>query len=160
VAVTANFLGSYEEQGAVVIQASKGGSAITKGDIVALSSNKWVAAPTASDGPFGVACETKASGDATIKVLLQGIVYVTSDGTINPNNYLMMSASTAAQVIVYAKTAASASVTQSDINNARDEWSSIIGIYLAKQNEGDGSTEASACADGDTIRIFLNPGGG
>lgn len=145
---SANFLGSAEpHQGKVDQQVSKGTSAgIVKGDLLTLSSNKWVTAPaSASDGPFAVALETKAASDPTIHVLFKGIVYVTADGVINPNAVIKNSTATAGQVVA-------ATV-------GTDAYSKIVGIYLAHENEGDGETEATAAADGDVIRILLGGGG-
>ena len=135
--VSANFPGSYEPQGAMVVQASKTAAAITKGDVLSVSSNKWVRATTSAAGPFAVALETRVSGDATVRVLLRGIVYVVANGTINPNASLVVSAATAGQVQATATPFASG----------------VLGKYLAKENEGDGSTEATAAADTDVIRI-------
>ena len=143
-AISAKFLGSPEPgQGSVIVQASKGTSAgITKGDLLTLSSNKWVTAPAAATaGPYAVALETKATADTTIKVLLKGIVYVTSDGTIAPNSPVKNATATAGQVIA-------ATVPT-------DSYSHIVGIYLAHENEGDGKTEATASADGDVIRVLI-----
>ena len=145
--VSAKFAGDHEQQGAVVLQQSKGASAIAKGDVLSLSSNKWVTAATNAAGPFAVAKETKASGDATISILFQGIVYVVADGTINPNNRVQVSGSTAGRVIV----SADAGATQGQTTNFQRN----VGIYLGHENEGDGVTEATACASGDTIRILL-----
>ena len=135
--VSANFAGDFEPQGAMVVVASKGTSAgITKGQVCSLSSNKWVTAATSATGPFAVALETRATADTTIRVLLRGIVYLTADGTINPNASLVVSAATAGDVQATATPFASG----------------VLGKYLAKENEGDGVTEATAAADGDVIR--------
>lgn len=141
--VSANYLGSPEPQGAIKVQASKGTSAgITKGDLLSLSSDKWITAATGASGPFAVALETKAASAATISILREGIVYVTSDGVINPNAAVTVSGSTAGQVI--------ANVTPTIANQ--------VGIYLGHENEGDGSTEPTAAADGDVIRIHFRSG--
>lgn len=134
--VSANFAGDFEPINATTVVASKGASAITKGDVLGLSSNKWVTAPTSSAGPYAVALETRASGDATIRILLRGIVYLTADGTINPNASLVVSASTAGRVQATATPFASG----------------VLGKYLAKENEGDAVTEATAAAASDVIR--------
>ena len=142
--VSANFLGSPEPgQGSVIVQASKGTAAgITKGDLLTLSSNKWVTAPAAATaGPYAVALETKATADPTIKVLLKGIVYVTFDGVVNPNSPVKNATATAGQVIA--------------ATIPTDSYSHIVGIYLGKENEGDGIREATATADGDVGRILL-----
>lgn len=135
--VSANFPGDFEPQGAMVVVASKTAAAITKGDVLNLSSNKWQRAATSSSGPFAVALETRVSGDATVRILLRGIVYVVANGTINPNSSLVVSAATAGQV--------QATATPFALG--------VVGKYLGKENEGDGVTEATAAADTDVIRI-------
>ena len=141
--VSANFSGSIEPgQSSVIVQGSKTAAAITKGDLLTLSSNEWVRAPAAATaGPYAVALESKAAADPTIKVALRGIVYVIADGAINPNSPVKNATATAGQVIAAAV--------------PTDSYSHIVGIYLGHENEADGKTEATAAADGDTIRILL-----
>lgn len=142
--VTANFLGSPEPgQGSVIQQVSKGTSAgITKGDLLTVSSGKWITAPAAATaGPYAVALETKVAADITIKVLLKGIVYVTADGAITVHSPVKNATGTAGQVI--------AAVVPTD------SYSHIVGIYLGHENEGDGKTIATDAADGDVIRVLV-----
>ncbi len=137
---SANFAGDYEpNQGVITLQAEKTGSGITKGNVINLSSNKWQTASTSGGGPFGVATKTAAASDSTVQFILKGIVYVVADGVIQPNQPVVVSASTAGQV-------------QSTATPAVD---GVVGIYLGHENEGDGETVATAAADGDTIRIWL-----
>ena len=135
-------LGSPEPQGAVKVQAEKTAVAITKGDLLNLSSGKWQTAATGGSGPYAVALETKAASATTISILKKGIVYVTADGAITPNTAITVSGATAGQVI--------ANVTPTLANQ--------VGVYLAHENEGDGDAVATAAADADVIRIYLSPG--
>jgi hypothetical protein len=154
------FAGQYEPQGAIKIQASKTAAIITKGDVCNLSSNKWVKCPTGGVGPYAVALETAAAATPTISLLLEGIVYLTAQAAINPNARIMPSGTTAGQVIAYTATALSGSVTIADAVKARDEFLVPCGIYLAHENEGDGSTEATAAADTEVVRCWFKGIGG
>lgn len=154
------FAGQVEPGAVTKIQASKGASAITKGDICSLSSNKWIRAPTSARGPFAVALETKASGDPTISLLLEGITYVVANGVINPNARIMVSTSTAGQAMAYVASTLSGSVTTGDVIKARDEFLVPCGQYLAHENEGDGITEATDAADTEKIRVWFKGLGG
>lgn len=140
--VSANYLGSPEPQGAIKVQAEKTAAAITKGDLLNISSGKWQTAATGGSGPFAVALETKAASAATVSILREGIVYVTSDGVITPNDPVTVSGSTAGQVI----------------SNVTPTLANQVGIYLGHENEGDGSTVPTAAADGDVIRIHFRSG--
>jgi len=131
--------GSFELQGAITITAEKGNAAITKGDVVSLSSNKWIRAATSATGPLAVAISTEVAAATTVDLILEGIVYVVSDGVINPNASLVVSASTAGQVQATATPFATG----------------VLGQYLGHENEPDGTTVPTAAADGDIIRIKL-----
>jgi hypothetical protein len=142
--VAANFLGNYEIQGSVIIQAEKGVAAgITKGDIVALTSNKWVTAAVSASAPFGLAVvRSRLTADVDVTVGRGNLIgYTVADGAINPNQPLKISAATAGQVIA--------------ATIGTDAYDKIVGIYLAKENEGDGFTMPTAAADADTIRFQL-----
>src|SRR5688572_16690195 len=132
--------GSFELQGAITITAEKGTSAgITKGDVCSLSSNKWITASTSASGPFAVAIETTATATTTQDLITGGIVYVTADGTINPNASVVVSASTAGHVQASATPFAAG----------------VIGRYLGHENEPSGTTVPTQAVDGDIIRILL-----
>jgi hypothetical protein len=143
--VTANYLGNFEIQGFVGYTVSKTATAITAGDILSLVSNKWQTAPVSASAPYAVARETKAAGDPTISVAFAGIGYIKADGTINPYAPLKISAATIGEAIA--------------ATIGTDAYDKIFGRYLGKENEGGGAgEEASAAADGDTIRIYFNGG--
>jgi hypothetical protein len=133
--------GQYEPQGAVLIQSLKTGSAIARGDVCDVSSGSWKTATTSSTGPFAVCTKAAAAADTTVQLIIKGIVYVTADGVIVPNNPVGP-APTAGQVIQTATLVASAT----------------IGKYLAHENEGDGATVPTNTADGDVVRIELGGG--
>ncbi len=138
--VSANFAGDHELQGAITIQAAKGTSAgITKGDVCSITSDKWVTASTSAVGPFAVCKKTETTAATTVSLVVSGIVYVTSDGVIQPNAPVRPSGATAGQVVATATPFAAG----------------VIGIYLGHENEGDGATIPTAAADGDVIRILL-----
>jgi hypothetical protein len=154
------FAGQVEPGAVTKIQASKTAAIITKGDICNLSSNKWQTAPTSGKGPFAVALETKAAADPTISLLLEGIVYLKAQAAVNPNARIMVSGTTAGQFIAYVASTLSGSVTTGDVIKARDEFLIPCGSYLAHENEGDGSTEATACADTEIVRCWFKGLGG
>lgn len=137
---SANFLGNYEPQGAVVIWGKKTGSAIAKGDVCDLSSGSWQTAPTTStSGPYAVCVKAAAAADAKVQLLINGIAYVTADGTIVPFAPVARSGATAGQVISSATLSSGAT----------------IGVYLRHENEGDGTTTETNAADGDVIAVKI-----
>ena len=137
--------GQFEPQGAITIQSEKtSGAAIARGDVCDRTTGKWRTAPAGTGaGPYAVATKAAASTDSTVQLLLQGICYVTADAVIQPNDMLLISPSTAGQVVA----------------TATAVLGTYVGKYLAHENEGDGHTVPTATADGDIIRIHLNPGG-
>lgn len=133
--------GQYEIQGSIVVQSGKTGAAIAKGDVCDLSSGQWRTAPAGvGAGPYAVATKAASASDTTVQILLIGIVYLTADGAITPNGNIIISASTAGQVIAGA-----------------GAYGTLVGKYLAHENEGDGFTVPTAAADADIIRCFFNP---
>lgn len=132
--------GSYELQGAVTITSEKDTSAaITKGDVVYLSSNKWKTAATSSSGPFAVCIKTAATADTVVDLIIEGDVYVVADGTINTNSSVVVSASTAGQVQATATVGAT----------------NVVGQYLGHENEPSGTVGATQAVDAEIIRIHL-----
>lgn len=138
--VSLNYAGDYEEQGVILIQAEKGSSAIVKGDVCSLSSNKWVTATTSAVAPFAVCTKSAAAADTTVQILIYGIVAVKADSAINPNNVFTRGTGTAGSIMANSTPAVG------------------VGIYLAHENEGDGSTVATAAANTDVVRVFFRGG--
>lgn len=135
--------GQYEPQGNIVIQAAKTGAAIAKGDVCDQTGGQWRTAPAGTGaGPYAICTKAAAAADTTVQLLLYGIVYVTADSAITPNGMLLISPSTAGQVVA----TATAVIT------------TLVGIYLGHENEGDGATVPTDAADGDVIRIFFAGG--
>jgi len=135
-------LGSFEPQGAIIVTAEKDANATTKGNVVAVESNKWSVANTSATGFLGVAVSTETASSTTVDVLLGGIVYVKADGAINPNSAVVVSASTAGEVQASATPFANG----------------VLGIYLGHEDEPSGTTVPTAAADGDTIRVLIGGG--
>ena len=135
---SANFLGDYEPQGAILIQAAKTAAAITKGDVCDSTGGQWRTAPAGTGaGPYAVCTKSAAASDSTVQLLLRGLVYVTADSSITANGMLIISPSTAGQVV----STATAVIT------------TYVGKYLYHENEGDGSTVPTSAVDGDVIKI-------
>lgn len=136
--------GQYEPQGAILIQAAKTGAAIAKGDVCDSTGGQWRTAPAGTGaGPYAICTKAAAASDTTVQLLISGLVYVTADSTIVPNAMLIISPSTAGQVV----STATAVIT------------TIVGKYLYHENEGDGATVPTNASDGDIIKIHFNPGG-
>jgi hypothetical protein len=136
--VSANYAGDYEPQGAIIIQSKKTGAAIAKGDICDTSSGSWRTAPAgAITYPFAVCTKAATAADATVQLLIQGIVYVTSAGAITINTAITGSGATAGQAA----------------QTATPGGSSCVGWYLAHENEGDGVTVPTDAVNGDVIRV-------
>jgi hypothetical protein len=133
-------LGSFEPQGAIIVTAAKDNAAITKGNVLAVESNKWSVANTSASGVLGVAISTETASSTTVDVLLAGIITVKADGVIQPNDTVLVSASTAGEV---------------QSAGATPFATGVLGIYLGHENEPDGTTIPTASADGDTIRVLV-----
>jgi hypothetical protein len=132
--------GSFELQGAVTVTAAKDNAAITKGNVVSVESNKWSVANTSATGALAVAISTETASATTVDLILSGIVYVVADGTIQPNDTVLVSASTAGQV---------------QSAGATPFATGVLGIYLGHENEPDGTTIPTAAVDGDIIRVKI-----
>lgn len=126
---------------------------VTKGDVCSFQATGLVQKnPTAlADGPFGVAKDTKGAS-VVVTVFVEGYVYVTADGTINPNKYVIGSGTTAGQVVVATKQAISATYVQAEIQAVQNELWRRVGIYIGHVAEEEDPTNA---ADGDVIVIKL-----
>jgi hypothetical protein len=133
--------GQYEIQGSIVVQGSKTGAGIAKGDILDVSGGQWRTAPAGTGaGPYAVATKAAASSDPTVQVLLQGIVYLTADSSITPKGNIIISATTAGRVIAGA-----------------GAYGTLVGKYLAHENEGDGFTVETNASAAEVVRCFFNP---
>lgn len=144
-------------------KATGGSSAIAVGKVVKLteSTGVWSSAATSSKGPFGVCANVypvNGDSDAIINVANGGEWYVTADGAIKPYTRVVVSASTAGEVIAFSSTSIDTTPAQADVVAARDEFSRIVGIYLGHEGEGKGGTVPTDAADGDIIRILLGGG--
>lgn len=154
------YAGGYEP-GAYIVQlqkATSGGSAIIRGVIVDLntSTNVWRVAPTTgSAGKFGISTKAAADGDAVVDVCLKGVVYATADGTIQPGRRVIVSATTAGQVIQYAASTVGGTYAQAEVIAAGGDFNRVVGTYLSKVDEMDGKNPPTAAADGDIVRILL-----
>lgn len=128
--------------------------AFTAGDVLARDRGtyKWRKCTSGDIGPFAVATKDKAATDTRHEfVRRQGVqVYVTADGAIQPNAFVMPSTATDGQVQVFSNTDTSGSTGGSGGQR--------IGIYLkraANVPEGHGSITKVAAADADIIKIEL-----
>lgn len=136
--------GEYEPQGAILIQSSKTGAAIAKGDVCDLSSGDWRTAPAGTGpGPYAVCTKAATAADTTVQLLLKGIVYLTADSTITKNGMVFISPSTAGQIV----------------QTATAVLTTYVGQYLGHENEGDGVTVPTTASDGEIVRVHFNPGG-
>ena len=141
--VGAFFAGDYEPQGALIIQGSKTNAAITKGDVCDVSTGKWRTAPAGTGaGPYAVCIKAAAAADTTVNLLLTGIVYLTANSAVTVNGMLIISPSTAGQVVA----TATAVIT------------TFVGQYLGHENEGDGVTIPTDAVNTDVIRVHFYPG--
>lgn len=152
-------LGSYEPQGAVTFQSSKGTSAgITKGELCNISAGKWVKTPAAAAvaGPFAVCTKTATAAATTVQLVKKGIVHLTADGTITVNALVQPATATAGQVIAYTASSVTSTVpTGTETTAAAADFSRVVGIYLGHEGEGDGNTIPTNAADGDVIRVLM-----
>ena len=137
---------------------------VTKGDVVHFSTTGLAVLATSSgditDG-FGVALETKGASVACRFAVGNTYVYVTSDGTIVPNN-LVKVAGTAGQVVAHTLPAASAissppidTEIEQDLDTVRDFLGLIVGRYYAHQLEEVGDPTDAANDDIIAIRLGL-----
>lgn len=137
----------------VVISRKTDATGVTKGDVCSFDTNGLVQkAPTAgSDGPYGVALAT-AGASVVVRLCVEGYVYVTADGTIKPNKFVIVSAATAGQVIVATKGAISTAFVQAEIQALQNELWRRVGVYVSHAAEEEDATDA---ADADVIMIKM-----
>lgn len=140
-------------------------SAPAIGDVLTVQSNVWATAPTSAGlGPFRV-CVGKtgptpapANADPSVSAVIEGIVYVTADGTINVGSLVTTNgATTAGRVVAYTPTSVATGTTPAagDVVKARDEYRQSCGTYLGHENEGGFTSVPTAAAQGDIIRIHF-----
>ena len=139
----------------VVIGVKTDATGVTKGDVCSFDTNGLLqVAPTAgSDGPYGVAKETKGASVAC-GIIVEGYVYVTADGAIKNNKFVIVSAATAGQVIVATHATVATTPTQTDVQAVQNELWRRVGVYISHEAEQLG-TDVTAAADADVIIIKL-----
>jgi hypothetical protein len=139
------------------IELMKAGStvAIAKGALLMWdpTGDGWLlaTATTTTFGPYAVAVEAMATGGTQVKVCYGGLVAVTGDGVIEPNDVLQPSTSTAGKVMLY--TARTINLT----TNATEYRRQCGQMKSSSEDEGDGSI-ATDSADADVIIINLREG--
>ena len=152
-------LGDFEGTNYIVYSERKANGVITKGDVLTLdSAGKWIEAPTSGAlGPYGVATKSKLAGDLDVPVCTDGIIIVRSDGAIKTGKYVMVSASTAGEVIEYTAATIATTPGNSDVVAARDDWKKVVGRYIGHPGEvGPGTDDRSTdAADGDLIIVQI-----
>lgn len=128
--------------------------AFTAGDVLARDRGtlKWRKCTSGDIGPFAVCTKDKAQTATTHEfVRRQGIqVYVTADGAINPNSYVMPSTSTDGQVVAF--------VNSDTTGSTGGSSGQRVGLYLKRAiyiPEGHGSQTKVAAANDDIIKIEL-----
>lgn len=136
------------------IEYMKAGStvAIAKGALLSwdTSGDGWLLAPasTATLGPYAVCVEAMATGGTQVKVCYGGRVAVTGDGTLEPNDLLQPSTSTAGKCMLFA-------ARTGTVTNAMSEYRRPCGRIISDNEDlGDG-TIAVDSADNDVIIIEL-----
>lgn len=162
--------GDYIQGAQLASEIKSGSDSTTKiGDVCTVQSNVWLTATTSGAGalgPFRVAvsgsgytttgASTIQTADTTFTALVDGFVYVTADGTINPGALVTPSgATTGGRVVAYTPTSVATGTTPvaGDVVKARDEFKLVCGVYEGHANEGSVSSPATAAAQGDIIRI-------
>jgi hypothetical protein len=136
------------------IELMKAGStvAIAKGGLLMWDSSGdgWLlaTATTTTYGPYAVCVEAMATGGTQVKVCKGGLVAVTGDGTIEPNDLLQPSTSTAGKVMAYA-------ARTINVTTASTEWRRACGQYKSDNEDlGDGTISVDS-ADADVVIIEL-----
>jgi hypothetical protein len=142
-------------------------STLKIGDVCTVQSNVWTTAGTSgasAKGPFRVAvsgsgyttagASTIQTTDTSFSALVEGYVYVTADGTIQPGALVTPNgATTAGRVVAYVATTIPTTPLQADVQNARDEFRLACGVYEGHAGEGSVNAVPTAAAQGDVIRI-------
>jgi len=121
---------------------------VTKGQVLVVdgTSHGWKTALTTQAGqirPFAVATRTSVTGQVVGNIGVRGVYFLTADGAIPPNTYVMPSATTAGRVIAWA-------IVSPDtvVNDQR-----VVGLYTGHPDESDGLTTPTTAQAGDTIRV-------
>ena len=142
-----------------VKKATGGGSAIARGKIVLLneSTGVWAIATTGSKGKFGVVTHANLDADAQMVIMMGGgTVYITLDGAVKPDSPLEISGTTTGEAVQYVRPTVSGSPTQTEVQNARDAFTEIVGFYRGHTDEGDGSDRViTDGADADLSLIHI-----
>jgi hypothetical protein len=153
--------GNYEP-GAEIYSLKKHTTAITKGDLLTVdgTSKGYKTAPIAAGtlGPFGVATKTQVASDGTAAVGKRGIFYLIADGAIDPNDFVMPSTTTAGRVIKFVASTVSGTPTQAEVIAAAADARRIVGQYMGKLDQNEGSAAITAAAQGDVVRVLIHGG--
>jgi hypothetical protein len=152
--------GDYIQGAQLTTEIKSASDSTTKiGDVCSVQSTVWKTCPTsASQGPYRVAvsgsnytstgASTIQTADTSFSALVDGFVYVTADGVINPGDLVTpIGATTAGRVITYVVNGAPTAAT------ASSEWRLPCGVYEGHANEGSVAAVPTAAAQGDIIRI-------
>lgn len=129
--------------------------AIAKGKLLSwdATNDGFVLAPAATTtlGPYAVCVEAMATGGTQVKVCYGGLVCVTGDGVLEPDDILQPSTSTAGKVMVW-------SALTSNAANAHIQWRRPCGTFISDDEAlGDGTLPVDS-ADNDVIIINLREG--
>ena len=138
-------------------------AAITKGAVcvvdTATAPDSYKIAPASAGnlGPF-VVCVNKdaAAADASFSAAFPGtMVTVTAQGAFEVGKEVQCSSSVAGAVTVFAGSTVSATPTQAEVQNIRDDRLRVVGRYIGHEAEMDGKTPATAAADGETNVVII-----
>jgi hypothetical protein len=126
--------------------------AIPKGTLLSwdATNDGFVTAPAATTtyGPYAVAVEAMATGGTQVKVCYGGLVAVTGDGVLEPDDVLQPSTSTAGKVMLW-------SALTSNAANAHLQYRRACGTYWSDNEDlGDGTIPVDS-ADADVVLINL-----
>lgn len=140
------------------------GIAIVRGDLLKIdtSTSPDSVAPTAAAanqfGPFCMATKDAGIGTTEVEVVADDVCYLRADGTIEVGSKVQAATATAAQAIAFAQSTVSASPTQTEVQNVRDDRLRQVGIMRGKPQ--DWSTGApTAVADNDLAAVYIPAGG-
>lgn len=140
------------------------GITITRGLLVkpdtSTAPDSYVSAAAAVNqfGPLYMPVETKGAGTTEFSVRVNDVCYLTADGVIDPGQKVQASTTTAGQVVAFVPSTVSATPTQAEVQNVRDDRTRQVGICLGTADTYDTGSPAAA-ADGDIVAVFIPEGG-
>jgi hypothetical protein len=123
--------------------ANSGDGGIAAGLIGTVVTGKVVVNPTGATGvkPFVGVVETKLTGDTQVRVLQEGIFYGYAEGAIAVGSQLVGGTVTAGHMKA----------------RAAETFDKIIGPYRGHPGEGSGNSPITAGANGQIIRVYIQP---